>query len=98
MNIRPVSDLRNKYPEIESELRESGAVYLTKNGYGSAVILGVDEYNKLVGHDNSPVRKTKEVRSDRGFLHKYANPEIRKNEKEAGRIHAMKKFGGVLDE
>ena len=32
INIRPVSDLRNKYPEIEDlVLREDEAVYLTKN-------------------------------------------------------------------
>ena len=34
--IRPVSDLRNKYPEVESEI-EKGPAYLTKNGYGSSV-------------------------------------------------------------
>ena len=31
INIRPVSDLRNKYPEIEElVLKEGEAVYLTK--------------------------------------------------------------------
>ena len=39
INIRPVSDLRNKYPEIEElVLKEDEAVYLTKNGYGSMVV------------------------------------------------------------
>lgn len=34
INIRPVSDLRNKYPEIEElVLKEDEEVYLTKNGY-----------------------------------------------------------------
>ena len=33
MQIRPVSDLRNKYPEIEEAVLRSGQpVYLTKNG------------------------------------------------------------------
>lgn len=33
MNIRPVSDLRNKFPEVEEEVIESGRpVFLTKNG------------------------------------------------------------------
>jgi len=36
--IRPVSDLRNKYPEVEAEIQK-GPVYLTKNGYGSSVIV-----------------------------------------------------------
>lgn len=30
MNIRPVSDLRNKYSEVEAQVRESGPVFLTK--------------------------------------------------------------------
>lgn len=38
MNIRPVSDLRNKFPEVEAEVVESGQpVFLTKNGYGTMV-------------------------------------------------------------
>ena len=46
--IRPVSDLRNKYPEIENlVLNEGEAVYLTKNGYGSMVVMSIDKYCKL---------------------------------------------------
>lgn len=49
MNIRPVSDLRNKFPEIEQcVLKENEAVYLTKNGYGSMVILSMERYKKLI--------------------------------------------------
>ena len=37
LHIRPVSDLRNKFPEIEATVLNNGEpVYLTKNGYGSA--------------------------------------------------------------
>lgn len=47
--IRPVSDLRNKYPEIEElVLREDEAVYLTKNGYGSMVVMSIEKYAKLM--------------------------------------------------
>ena len=50
INIRPVSDLRNKYPEIEElVLKEDEAVYLTKNGYGSMVVLSLEKYSKLMG-------------------------------------------------
>ena len=50
INIRPVSDLRNKYPEIEElVLKEDEAVYLTKNGYGSMVVLSLEKYAKLMG-------------------------------------------------
>ena len=48
INIRPVSDLRNKYPEIEElVLKEDEAVYLTKNGYGAMVVLSLEEYASL---------------------------------------------------
>ena len=50
INIRPVSDLRNKYPEIEElVLKEDEAVYLTKNGYGSMVVMSIEKYSKLMG-------------------------------------------------
>ena len=49
MNIRPVSDLRNKYPEIEDlVLKEDEAVYLTKNGYGSMVVLSLEKYTEML--------------------------------------------------
>ena len=51
MNIRPVSDLRNKYPEIEKiVLKEDEAVYLTKNGYGSMVVISLEKYEKLLAN------------------------------------------------
>ena len=49
INIRHVSDLRNKYPEIEElVLKEDEAVYLTKNGYGSMVVMSLQKYSKLI--------------------------------------------------
>ena len=49
INIRPVSDLRNKYPEIEDlVLKKDEAVYLTKNGYGSMVVMSLEKYSKLM--------------------------------------------------
>ena len=36
IQIRPVSDLRNKFTEIEATVKEGNPVYLTKNGYGIA--------------------------------------------------------------
>lgn len=48
MNIRPVSDLRNKYPEIEElVLKEEEEVYLTKNGYGTMVVMSLEKYSNL---------------------------------------------------
>lgn len=49
INIRPVSDLRNKYPEIENlVLREDEAVYLTKNGYGTMVVMSIEKFSKMM--------------------------------------------------
>lgn len=48
INIRPVSDLRNKFPEIEKLVIESSEpVFLTKNGYGSMVLLSIEQYAAL---------------------------------------------------
>lgn len=48
IQIRPVSDLRNKFPEIEKlVLKENQPVYLTKNGYGSMVVLSLEQYAEL---------------------------------------------------
>ena len=47
MDIRPVSDLRNKFTEIENTVKEGSPVYLTKNGYGSMVVLSLEEYSRL---------------------------------------------------
>lgn len=48
INIRPVSDLRNKFPEIEELVLKNGEpVYLTKNGYGSMVVMSIEQYAAL---------------------------------------------------
>ena len=47
INIRPVSDLRNKFGEIEETVKQRGPVYLTKNGYGSMVVLSLEQYAAL---------------------------------------------------
>ncbi len=47
MDIRPVSDLRNKFTEIERTIKRGKPVYLTKNGYGSMVVLSLEQYSAL---------------------------------------------------
>ncbi|MDD6058540.1 MAG: type II toxin-antitoxin system Phd/YefM family antitoxin [Clostridiales bacterium] len=47
LQIRPVSDLRNKFPDIEKIVNGGEPVYLTKNGYGAMVVLSLDAYSKL---------------------------------------------------
>lgn len=54
IQIRPVSDLRNKFPEIEAIVSNGNPVYLTKNGYGTMVVMSLEEYAKLT--DNVEVK------------------------------------------
>ncbi len=51
LQIRPVSDLRNKFSEIESFVSSSRSpVFLTKNGYGSMVVMSLDLYETLANN------------------------------------------------
>ena len=47
INIRPVTDLRNKFNEIEADIK-SGPVFFTKNGYGASVMLSIEAYQSMV--------------------------------------------------
>ena len=46
--IRPVSDLRNNFAEITRVVEETAQpVFLTKNGYGSLVVLSMEAYQNM---------------------------------------------------
>ncbi|MDY5219957.1 MAG: type II toxin-antitoxin system Phd/YefM family antitoxin [Eubacteriales bacterium] len=46
--IRPSADLRNHYSEISKTCRESRQpVYITVNGRGDTVLLGLTEYEQM---------------------------------------------------
>ncbi|MDR0898380.1 MAG: type II toxin-antitoxin system prevent-host-death family antitoxin [Oscillospiraceae bacterium] len=47
LQIRPVSDLRNKFPEIEGVVNAGQPVFLTKNGYGAMVVMSLKRYAEL---------------------------------------------------
>lgn len=48
MIVIPSSDLRNRYTELTDEYLPSGEpIYLTKNGRGHAVLLSIEEYERL---------------------------------------------------
>ena len=47
IQIRPVSDLRNKFTDIERSVQEGYPVYLTKNGYGAMVLLSIEAYSRM---------------------------------------------------
>ena len=47
IQIRPVSDLRNKYPEVERLVtQQQQPVFLTKNGRGRYAVVDIQEYEK----------------------------------------------------
>ncbi len=70
MNIRPVSDLRNKYPEIEElVLKEGEEVYLTKNGYGTMVVMSLEKYSNL----------TKEIEMQNKLEERFGEQDMKKN-------------------
>lgn len=49
-NIRPSSDLRNKYVEISEWCHEyKEPIYITKNGQGDLVVMSIEAYEGLVG-------------------------------------------------
>lgn len=47
ITVRPVSDLRNRFTEIEKTVKEGTPVYLTKNGYGTMVVMSLEHYTAL---------------------------------------------------
>lgn len=46
IHIRPVSDLRNKFTEIEKIVASGEPVFLTKNGYGNMVVMNLEQYSE----------------------------------------------------
>ena len=51
-NIRPSSDLRNKYNEISDYCHKyKKPVFLTRNGTGDLVVMTIDEYELLTAKE-----------------------------------------------
>ncbi len=50
-DIRPISDLRNKFAEIADYVRNGNTVIFTRNGYGCMVTMSFEAYKHL----NDPV-------------------------------------------
>lgn len=91
MHIRPVSDLRNKFPEIERIAESGEPVFLTKNGYGSMVLLSLEQYSRLTeGIDGAEDTDTAETPKTSLFKNKKkqkaqespVNPELQREAEE----------------
>ena len=81
LDIRPISDLRNKFTEIEATVKEGKPVYLTKNGYGTMVVLSLEEYSKLTdGIENALNAADEQAKTDSKRLkHEEVFSKIRKD-------------------
>lgn len=64
IQIRPVSDLRNKFPDIEKAVGGGEPVFLTKNGYGSMVVLSLEAYSKLINGVESALDKADKIAAE----------------------------------
>ena len=47
MEIRPISDLRNNFSEIENLVSTGDPVFLTKNGRGAMVVMSMERFNQM---------------------------------------------------
>ena len=81
MEIRPISDLRNKFTEIEKTVKEGHPVYLTKNGYGSMVVLSLEDYIRLT----DPIERA----LDEAESQAARNPERMTHEEVFGKIREL---------
>lgn len=84
INIRPVSDLRNRFTEIEDIVKQGKPVYLTKNGYGSMVVLSLEQYTALT--DEIELKLDEADRAAAVDTVRYTEDEIFSRVK--GRVHA----------
>lgn len=80
IQIRPVSDLRNKFTEIEETIKVGNPVYLTKNGYGSMVIMSIETYSNLTNAIDNELEKAEiEARkTKKRYTHKEVFDKLKK--------------------
>ena len=86
LDIRPVSDLRNKFSEIEETVKSGQPVYLTKNGYGSMVVLSLEQYAALT--DDVELRLDEADRAAAADDVRYTEEEVFGRVR--GRLHGRK--------
>lgn len=80
IQIRPVSDLRNKFPDIEKAVGGGDPVYLTKNGYGAMVVLSLEAYSRLTDGVESALDEADRaaMEDDRRYTHEEVFSNLRR--------------------
>lgn len=77
-SIRPISDLRTRLNEIESDARETGRpIVLTRNGAASLVVLDSEAFDEHLRHERA-VRKLREAEIEEKYRKaSYSHDEVR---------------------
>ena len=81
VNIRPSASIRKNYNEISELCKRTGEpVYLTKNGYGSMVVLSLEEYSKLTNGEETALDEADLVaeQDSRRYTHEEVFERLRK--------------------
>ncbi len=80
IQIRPVSDLRNKFSDIEKAVGGGDPVYLTKNGYGTMVVLSLEAYSRLTDGVESAIDEAEKaaMEDDRRYTHEEVFSNLRR--------------------
>ena len=80
IQIRPVSDLRNKFSDIEKAVGGGDPVYLTKNGYGTMVVLRLEAYSRLTDGVESALDEAEKaaMEDDRRYTHEEVFSNLRR--------------------
>lgn len=64
IQIKPIEDLKVNFQEIEKKVEEGESIYLTKNGYGSMIIMSLDSFEKII----NPMNTNQEENFSRTFI------------------------------
>ena len=76
IQIKPVSDLQNDFSTIENSiLNEGQTIYLTKNGYGSMVMMSLDEFSKLTEKTDDTFQRDTEENRRSGHIEIISRPK-----------------------
>ncbi|MDY0267104.1 MAG: type II toxin-antitoxin system prevent-host-death family antitoxin [Methanimicrococcus sp.] len=79
IEIRPVTDLRYKFNEIE-EAAKTKPVYLTRNGHGILVVMSIDNFSKMTNDIDSLLNEADRVARESSV--RYAGDDVFKRLRE----------------
>lgn len=80
IQIRPVSDLRNKFSDIGKVVGGGDPVYLTKSGYGTMVLLSLEACSRLTDGMESALDEAEKaaMEDDKGYTHEEVFSNLRR--------------------